>query len=260
MIGVANVFLEVLFHDLRLDYQVPIISQQGEASGKLHVEIYRLPDNPSANGDFNDNNSQSSNPFLGRTIRCRVRIKKATNLPPQLSHFVFCQYGFFNANDMLIAPCFDEEQTAKLAPKNSFKFDHQKDHIIQVSFRTFLVCQTLKTSIFANFCTFQVTEEFLEYVQGDALSIEVWGHRSCGFGTEVSVDEHYLSSSVDGAELVNAQKQKRLQELWAGVIRRIELWVEIKELNENGEYENVDVNPGDVSTGGIYQLKQVCFL
>lgn len=30
LIGVANVFLEVLFHDVRLDYHVPIISQQGE--------------------------------------------------------------------------------------------------------------------------------------------------------------------------------------------------------------------------------------
>ncbi|KAI6191397.1 Kinesin motor domain-containing protein [Aphelenchoides bicaudatus] len=232
LIGVANVFLEVLFHDLRLDYQVPIISQQGEASGKLHIEIYRLPDNPSTNGDSNENNNQS-NAFLGRTIRCRVRIKKATNLPPQLSHFVFCQYGFFNATDMLvIAPSFDEEQSTKSAPKNSFKFDHQKDHIIQV------------------------TEEFLEYVQNDALSIEVWGHRSCGFDHEMPVDEHFLNSSANGAEIANAQKQKRLQELWAGVIRRIEFWVEIKELNENGEYENVDVNPGDVATGGIYQLKQ----
>ena len=30
LIGVANVFLECLFHDVKLDYQVPIISQQGE--------------------------------------------------------------------------------------------------------------------------------------------------------------------------------------------------------------------------------------
>uniref|UniRef100_A0A914P0M3 FHA domain-containing protein n=1 Tax=Panagrolaimus davidi TaxID=227884 RepID=A0A914P0M3_9BILA len=30
LIGVANVFLEVLFHDMKLDYHVPIISQQGE--------------------------------------------------------------------------------------------------------------------------------------------------------------------------------------------------------------------------------------
>lgn len=30
LIGVANVFLECLFHDVKLDYHVPIISQQGE--------------------------------------------------------------------------------------------------------------------------------------------------------------------------------------------------------------------------------------
>lgn len=30
LIGVANVFLECLFHDVKLQYAVPIISQQGE--------------------------------------------------------------------------------------------------------------------------------------------------------------------------------------------------------------------------------------
>lgn len=30
LIGVANVFLEALFYDVKLDYQVPIVSQQGE--------------------------------------------------------------------------------------------------------------------------------------------------------------------------------------------------------------------------------------
>ena len=32
LIGVANVFLEVLFYDAKLEYHVPIISQQGEVS------------------------------------------------------------------------------------------------------------------------------------------------------------------------------------------------------------------------------------
>lgn len=32
LIGVANVFLECLFHDVKLQYAVPIISQQGEVS------------------------------------------------------------------------------------------------------------------------------------------------------------------------------------------------------------------------------------
>lgn len=39
LIGVANVFLESLFHDIRLDYQTPIISQQGEVAGRLQVNI-----------------------------------------------------------------------------------------------------------------------------------------------------------------------------------------------------------------------------
>ncbi len=30
LIGVANIFLDCLFYDVKLDYHVPIISQQGE--------------------------------------------------------------------------------------------------------------------------------------------------------------------------------------------------------------------------------------
>lgn len=34
LIGVANIFLECLFHDVKLDYHVPIISQQGEVGAR----------------------------------------------------------------------------------------------------------------------------------------------------------------------------------------------------------------------------------
>lgn len=37
LIGVANIFLDVLFHDVKLDYHTPIISQQGEVAGRLQV-------------------------------------------------------------------------------------------------------------------------------------------------------------------------------------------------------------------------------
>ena len=38
----------------------------------------------------------------------------------------------------------------------------------------------------------------------------------------------------------------------------MELWVQILELNENGEYCPVEVIPAkDVHTGGIFQLRQV---
>lgn len=42
LIGVANVFLEVLFHDVKLDYHTPIISQQGEVAGRLQVEVCKI--------------------------------------------------------------------------------------------------------------------------------------------------------------------------------------------------------------------------
>lgn len=42
LIGVANVFLNVLFHDVCLDYHTPIISQQGEVAGRLQVEVSRV--------------------------------------------------------------------------------------------------------------------------------------------------------------------------------------------------------------------------
>lgn len=40
--------------------------------------------------------------------------------------------------------------------------------------------------------------------------------------------------------------------------RRIELWISIQELNEQGEYSSVELHPGkDISTGGVFQLRQV---
>lgn len=37
LIGVASVYLEVLFSDVTLDYSTPVISQQGEVAGRLQV-------------------------------------------------------------------------------------------------------------------------------------------------------------------------------------------------------------------------------
>ncbi|KAK6031429.1 kinesin motor domain protein [Ostertagia ostertagi] len=286
LIGVANVFLEVLFHDMKLDYQVPIISHQGEVAGRLHVQIYRVPSESdgiqSPDREFNEGLERAEG-LLGKVITCRVRqqedvatggvhqlkqgqqrrlvvglslpqhgaglplgidtitsvsigcvcvseagdrrmfdsyqeedleriraqwtlalqsrqkyleqqldslcsktakceaelerehslmgqwislteertavrIKKASSLPESLSHFVFCQYSFFNLSEMLVvAPVFDPAEASETQTQaTTFVFDHEKDFKVVV------------------------TEEFLEYVQDDALSIEVWGHRNGG--------------------------------------------------------------------------------
>ncbi len=45
---------------------------------------------------------------------------------------------------------------------------------------------------------------------------------------------------------------------WSELTRKIELWVEIQELNDQGEYAPVEVNvtTNNIVTGGVYQLRQ----
>lgn len=44
---------------------------------------------------------------------------------------------------------------------------------------------------------------------------------------------------------------------WSELTRKIELWVEIQELNDAGDYAPVEVLPRtDIQTGGVYQLRQ----
>uniref|UniRef100_A0A803YMN1 Kinesin family member 13A n=1 Tax=Meleagris gallopavo TaxID=9103 RepID=A0A803YMN1_MELGA len=63
LIGVANVFLECIFYDVKLQYAVPIISQQGEVAGRLHVEVMRVtgsvPERVVEGDDSSENSSES---------------------------------------------------------------------------------------------------------------------------------------------------------------------------------------------------------
>lgn len=44
---------------------------------------------------------------------------------------------------------------------------------------------------------------------------------------------------------------------WSELKRKLELWLEIHELNEQGEYSPVEVTPRhDAATGGVFQLRQ----
>jgi len=45
---------------------------------------------------------------------------------------------------------------------------------------------------------------------------------------------------------------------WSEVTRRLELWIQILEINESGDFVPVEVVPArDERTGGIFQLRQV---
>uniref|UniRef100_A0A803TNV9 Kinesin family member 13A n=1 Tax=Anolis carolinensis TaxID=28377 RepID=A0A803TNV9_ANOCA len=227
LIGVANVFLECLFCDVKLQYAVPIISQQGEVAGRLHVEVMRItgavPERV-VEGDDSSENSSEKIIHRPKKLTCRVIIKEATGLPLNLSNFVFCQYTFWDQCESTVAaPVVDPDVPSPVSKDAHFTvtFSHCKDYVVNV------------------------TEEFLEFIADGALAIEVWGHRCAGNG-----------SSIWEVDTLHA-KTRTLRDRWNEVTRRIEMWVSIQELNEMGDYMAVELHHAkDVNTGGVFQLRQ----
>ncbi|XP_066259078.1 kinesin-like protein KIF13A isoform X2 [Euwallacea similis] len=227
LIGVANIFLESLFHDITLNYHTPIISQQGEVAGRLQVELSRVAGNLpqdricEAASDDSSDYSNDDEDQASTTVTCRVHIKQATGLPLSLSHYVFCQYTFWNHDPVVVPQRIIGENSQKHS--TTAKFDHCRDF------------------------TLNNTEEFIEHCIEGALSIEVWGNRSAGFSK-------YKPGWEVEQQLATARS---LLDRWSELTRKIELWVEIQELNDLGEYAGVEVlMKNDMLTGGIYQLRQ----
>uniref|UniRef100_A0A671SR81 Kinesin-like protein KIF13B n=1 Tax=Sinocyclocheilus anshuiensis TaxID=1608454 RepID=A0A671SR81_9TELE len=226
LIGVANVFLSCLFYDVKLQYAVPIINQKGEVAGRLHVEVMRMGggfDDSVAGGDDSDGSPDGD--VQERKLVYMIKILQANGLPQYLSNFVFCQYSFWDqAEPIIVAPEVDP----------SASFSSSKDPHCMVVFDS---CKHAVT----------VTEEFIEYLTEGAVAIEVYGHRQADPGRNPALWD---------LSIIQA-KTRTLRDRWSEVTRKLEMWVQILELNENGEYMPVEVVPArDVRTGGIFQLKQ----
>ncbi|XP_048830805.1 kinesin-like protein KIF13B isoform X2 [Brienomyrus brachyistius] len=223
LIGVANVFLSCLFYDVKLQYAVPIINQKGEVAGRLHVEVVRV------SGSFQDDGEDYvENPegeMLERKLVCMIKILQATGLPWHLSNFVFCQYSFWDHSEpIVVGPEMDPCSSPSI-----------KDPHFMVVFDS---CKELSVS---------VTEDFIEYLTEGAVAIEVYGHKK---------NDPCRNPALWDLGIIQA-KTRTLRDRWSEVTRRLEMWVQVLELNENGEYIPVGVVAApDVRTGGIFQLKQ----
>ncbi|KAJ8964375.1 hypothetical protein NQ317_003092 [Molorchus minor] len=220
LIGVANIFLESLFHEVSLDYHTPIISQQGEVAGRLQVELSRVAGSfpqdriCEAASDSSSDYSHEEEDQGSSQVTVRVHIKQASGLPISLAHFVFCQYSFWNHPEPIVVPAVTE--THGLKQPTTVKFDHTWDFTINLS------------------------EEFIEHCAEGALSVEVWGNRSAGFSK-------YKPGWEVEQQLATARS---LLDRWSELTRKIELWVEIQELNDQGEYAAVEVAmKNDMLTG-----------
>uniref|UniRef100_A0ABM5FB14 Kinesin-like protein KIF13B isoform X2 n=1 Tax=Pogona vitticeps TaxID=103695 RepID=A0ABM5FB14_9SAUR len=227
LIGVANVFLECLFYDVKLQYAVPIINQKGEVAGRLHVEVVRVSGEIGeriAGGDDSPEGSPENDVQENKLV-CLIKILQATGLPQHLSNFVFCKYSFWDQLEpVTVAPEVDPSLSPiSKEPRCMVVFDH---------------CNEVSVNI---------TEDFMEYLYDGALAIEVYGHKQC---------DPRKKPALWDLGIIQA-KTRSLRDRWSEVTRKVELWVQILELNENGEYCPVEVIPAkDVHTGGIFQLRQ----
>ncbi|XP_055327484.1 kinesin-like protein KIF13A isoform X1 [Paramacrobiotus metropolitanus] len=247
LIGVANVFMTVLFHNVTLDCHVPIISQQGEIVGRLHVQISRVggdlsmedregdageetdeDEEESENEDWDEDDESEAESDERRCYRrnevvCRISIIEATGLPPTFANFVFCQYVFWGERDPVMVPTLSirrQQTKAKEGARLLFNFTY--DHTVSMN------------------------EDFLDFCQDGSLSIQVWGHKQSGNDSEWEVNKLDF-------------KTKSIADHWSEVSRKLDMLVEIRELNDQGVYSPVDVDTGDsrkVLTGGVYQLRQ----
>ncbi|XP_026702180.1 kinesin-like protein KIF13B [Athene cunicularia] len=227
LIGVANVFLECLFYDVKLQYAVPIINQKGEVSGRLHIEVVRVSgeiDDRLVGGEDSPDYS-NENDTQERKLVCRIKILQATGLPQHLSNFVFCKYTFWDQLEPVnVAPEVDPSlSSTSKEPRCMVVFDHCNEVSVNIS------------------------EDFMEHLYDGALAIEVYGHKQSG---------DRKNPALWDLGIIQA-KTRSLRDRWSEVTRKVELWVQILELNENGEYCPVEVTPAkDVCTGGIFQLRQ----
>uniref|UniRef100_A0A8C1J287 Kinesin family member 13Bb n=1 Tax=Cyprinus carpio TaxID=7962 RepID=A0A8C1J287_CYPCA len=218
LIGVANVFLSCLLYDVKLQYTVPIISQKGEVAGRLHVEVERV----SGELEERETGGSESSPdgeTQERKLTCMIKVLKATGLPQHLSNFVFCQYHFWEQQEpVFIAPEVGLSAPSSREPQSLVVFDK-----------------------------LAVTEDFLEYLMDGAVAVEVYGHKQANPRRNLALWDLGVIQA----------KTRSLRERWSEVTRRLELWVQILELNDAGEFVPVEVQPAkDVCTGGIFQLKQ----
>ncbi|XP_017551180.1 kinesin-like protein KIF13B isoform X3 [Pygocentrus nattereri] len=227
LIGVANVFLACLFFDIKLQYAVPIINQKGEVAGRLHVEVERVSGTLEAEAGGEETDRSAEGETQERKLTCRIKVTQANGLPQHLSNFVFCQYHFWGqAEPVFIAP--EVDLSVPSTPSS-------KDPQCLVVFDS---CKDLEV---------MVTEDLIEFLAEGAVAIEVYGHKLANPRRNLALWDLGVIQA----------KTRSLRERWSEVMRRLELWVQVLELNEGGEFVPVEVVPAkDVRTGGIFQLRQ----
>jgi kinesin family protein 13 len=234
LLGVANISLECLLHDIEFVYDAPVVAPTGKICGKLKLSVKRVPTLLDREMDGDDVDTYSSWSTLqsqpsmmedlmdirhGQPLSCQVTVIESSGLPKEYCHYVFCQYQFWGQEEPMIIPPLQGSINSDQKIVDRVQFSHSQ---------TFTV---------------EITEDFLSHVEEGVLGVEVWGHRRSGFmdlhvppgdpenegRRQKSFPEKLVSTTSLNLVLVtNLAPPTR----WSELTQRLELWVEIMELND----------------------------
>ena len=220
-IGVANIFLEVLHQEVALTYQAPIISPQGEVVGRLVVEIERLGGGPLLQdrlGQCESNSDDSRTSSQGDEEAASVTVRLAIKEATGISP----RFSHFVCCEYVFWGDSEVSRVPPILEKGPPPRDNR--HIKFEHHRE---------------VTLPITEELLEHISEGALSIEIYGQEVC--------QEDSPSQAA----------ARSLADRWQELTKRLEMRVEVQELNEVGEYVPVEVSTREADgTGGVLQLRQ----
>ena len=222
LIGVANIFLEVLYFDVKLNYAAPIISQHGKIVGKLHFDIEKICGNFPKDRDadaYSDEETEQSETeeTKSKTIQYRVRVHEASGISPAYNNNVHCSYQAWECPQPTIVKSIytglhSNDVSQDMVP-SSIIFNHDQEYQADIS------------------------EDFMEHCLHGALSVEVYGLRN-----DAAAGNNALNNAI-------AVKWKELS-------KKLSVTVNIQELNDNGDYNNVKVTDDNDGSGGTFQLRQ----
>ena len=228
LIGVANIHLQPLFHDIKFEYNTPIIAQDGRMSGKLLMELHRTSGHMEmVTGDSDNSEVMSESSKMttstndedisqgqqNMSMKFRFSIKSVSGLPQSLSHFVFCQYTFMGMEPVVIPSLPKQSKTSGSA---EFIFNFAQDYNINISDSFRSLCKT------------------------GVISVQVFGQKSKGFFSirealrdrrrAQTVGERYSVAHPDLCWVcfnLNLKCEHR-NTRWSELVRNIQLWVEIQ--------------------------------
>lgn len=230
LIGVANLFLDVIYNDLFIpfEYDLPVINQQGQLAARLKVCIQQLSLDPDTSKNSDDSeslepesNEKDSDSIKSRRnfVKIRLCIFGAYDLSLHLNNHIFCDYQFWDQKEIIVPSVNSNKKSSTVS------FNH------------------------VNEFTIEANEEFMDFCQDKALSIKLMAHR-----LKIDIDQ-----SLEKSEFALNQyaKYKYLIDAWSEVSKSFELNVKILELNHEGQWRPVNIKQSEmIKTGGIYELKQ----